>query len=106
MKRVNKVITSAGPSISNLEINYVHDAIKNGWQSKRNYYLDKFIFKFSKYINLKYCLTTAHCTDAIHLALLSLGIKRGDEVIVPDLTWVASAAPIVYVGAKPVFADV
>ena len=103
---MNKPITSAGPSISELEINYVNDAVKHGWQNKRNYYLDKFTEKFSNYINLKYCLTTAHCTDAIHLALLSIGIKQGDEVIVPDLTWVASAAPILYVGAKPIFADV
>ena len=99
-------ITSAGPSITQLEINYVKKAISEGWQEKRNFFIDKFSKEFSKYLDLKYCLTTAHCTDAIHLALLSLGIKKGDEVIVPDLTWVASAAPILYTGAIPVFADI
>jgi perosamine synthetase len=55
---------------------------------------------------MKYCLPTAHGTDAIHLALLALNIGPGDEVIVPDITWVASAAPIHYVGAVPIFADI
>ena len=55
---------------------------------------------------MKYCLPTAHCTDAIHLSLLASGIESGDEVIVPDLSWVASASPITYVQATPVFADI
>ena len=99
-------IPSAGPSITNLEINHVSKAIKIGWGNKMNYYIDEFKQSFSKFTGLKYVLPTAHCTDAIHLAMKSLDIGPGDEVIVPDLTWVASAAPVVYVGAKPVFADV
>lgn len=99
-------IPSAGPSITNLEINNVSKAIKIGWGNKMNYYIDEFKQSFSKFTGLKYVLPTAHCTDAIHLAMKSLDIGPGDEVIVPDLTWVASAAPVVYVGAKPVFADV
>lgn len=99
-------IPSAGPSITSLEIDYVTDAIKNGWGANMNGYLDKFTSKFSEYIDLPYCLPTSHCTDAIHLALIAAGIKEGDEVIVPDLTWVASAAPILYLNATPVFADV
>tara|TARA_B100001250_G_scaffold414525_1_gene453552 strand:+ start:4438 stop:5562 length:1125 start_codon:yes stop_codon:yes gene_type:complete len=99
-------ITSAAPSVSKKEIKMVHKAISTGWGSKMNYYINLFSKKFSKYIGVKYCLPVAHCTDAIHLALLSLDIKKGDEVIVPDLSWVASAAPIKYVGAKPVFVDI
>lgn len=102
----NKFIPSAGPSITSLEIDYVTDAIKNGWGANMNGYLDKFTLKFSEYIDLPFCLPTSHCTDAIHLALIAAGIKEGDEVIVPDLTWVASAAPILYLNATPVFADV
>ena len=99
-------ITSASPSITKKEISIVSDAIAKGWGSKMDFYLKLFSKKFSKFIGVKYCLPVAHCTDAIHLALLALNIKKGDEVIVPDLSWVASAAPIKYVGAKPVFVDI
>ena len=99
-------IPSASPSITKKEISIVKKAIAKGWGTKMDYYLKLFSKKFSKYIGVKYCLPVSHCTDAIHLALLALNIKKGDEVIVPDLSWVASAAPIRYVGAKPVFVDI
>ncbi len=99
-------ITSASPSITSKEISIVTKAIEKGWGSKMDFYLKLFSKKFSQFIGVKYCLPVAHCTDAIHLALLALDIKKGDEVIVPDLSWVASAAPIKYVGAKPVFVDI
>ena len=101
-----KIIRSAYPSITKSEIFYANDAIKNGWGKNMNNYSEKFSKYFSKYIGKKYVLNTSHCTAAIHLALLSLNIKKGDEVIVPDFTWVASVSPILYVGAKPVFADI
>lgn len=99
-------ITSAHPSITKKEIQIVYEAIQSGWGHKMSYYIDSFAKKFSEYIGVKYCLPVSHCTDAIHLSLLSLGIKKGDEVIVPDLTWVASVAPIKYIGAKPIFTDI
>jgi len=99
-------ITSAGPSITQAEIDLVTEAIQEGWQDKMSWYIDQFVSEFSQYVGVKYCLPTAHCTDAIHLAMLALDIGPGDEVIVPDLTWVASVSPILYVGATPVFADI
>jgi len=99
-------VYSAGPSITKLEIDYATDAVANGWFDNRNSYLERFTDSFSEYVKIDHVLPTAHCTDAIHLALLALNIGPGDEVIVPDLTWVASGAPILYVGATPVFADV
>ena len=99
-------ISSAGPSISPAEIALVSEAVREGWGEKMNWYIDQFVAEFSEFVGVPYCLPTAHCTDAIHLAMLALDIGPGDEVIVPDLTWVASAAPICYVGATPVFADV
>ena len=99
-------ISSAGPSITDAEIALVTEAIRDGWQDRRNFYIDEFVEEFSGYVGREYCLPTAHCTDAIHLAMIALGIGPGDEVIVPDLTWVASASPVRYVGATPVFADV
>ena len=101
-----KIIRSAYPSITKSEISYANDALKNGWGKNMNSYTEKFSKYFSRYIGKKYVLNTSHCTAAIHLALIALNIKKGDEVIVPDFTWVASASPILYVGAKPVFADI
>ena len=103
---VKRSISWIKTSSTNTEIKYVNKAISDGWGSNMNLYIDEFTSEFSKYIDVEYCLPTAHCTDAIHLAMLALEIGPGDEVIVPDLTWVASASPILYVGAKPVFVDV
>ena len=69
-------------------------------------YHERFEKAFAEYIGVKYAMALPTCTSAIHLSLLALGIKEGDEVIVPDATWIASSAPISYVGATPVFADI
>ena len=94
------------PSITDLEINYVNDAVANGWGEKCYDYINRFEKDFSKYQNTKYALATSSCTGAIHLALMALGVKAGDEVIIPEITWIASAEPVLYIGAKPVFVDV
>ena len=65
-----KKITSAGPSITQAEIDLVTEAIQVGWQDKMRLYIDQFEEEFSEYIGVKHCLPTAHCTDAIHLAML------------------------------------
>ena len=100
------MIPSAGPSITRAEIALVTDAITHGWYESRGKHTDQFVAEISDYLDMPYCLPLANCTAAIHLALLALDIGPGDEVIVPDITWVASAEPIVYVGATPVFADI
>ena len=94
------------PSITDLEIKYVNDAIRNGWGEKCYDYIHRFEEKFTKYQKCTYGLATSSCTGAIHLALLAMGVKAGDEVIVPELTWIASVEPVIYIGAKPVFVDV
>jgi perosamine synthetase len=99
-------IPSAGPSITKAEIKLVTEAVTHGWYENRNMHVNQFVKEFSDYTNIKYCYPTTNCTSAIHLALLAAGIGPGDEVIVPDVTWVASVAPIHYVGATPVFADI
>jgi perosamine synthetase len=100
-----KHIPVAGPWITQREIDYVADAAANAWYENANMYHERFEKAFSYYIGTKYAIALPSCTSAIHLSLLSLGIGVGDEVVVPDLTWIATAAPITYVGAVPVFAD-
>lgn len=99
-------INITGPNISQKEIDYVMDAAKNAWYENAYSYNRKFEDAFAAYIGRKYALSLPSCTSAIHLSLLALDIREGDEVIVPDITWIATIAPIHYVGAIPVFADV
>jgi len=103
---MNKKIPINKPSVTALEISYVNDAIANGWGDRCYDYIKKFEAGFAEYQGLKYALATSSCTGAIHLALLAMGVKAGDEVIVPEITWIASVEPVLYIGAKPVFADV
>ena len=94
------------PSITDLEISYVNDAIETGWGEKCYDYIYRFQNDFAKYQDVQFGLATSSCTGAIHLALMALGVKAEDEVIVPDITWIASVEPVLYIGAKPVFVDV
>ena len=99
-------IPVAGPWITEKEISYVTDAVTNAWYDNANVYHVRFEKAFADYMGVRFAISLPSCTSAIHLALLALGIGQGEEVIVPDITWIASAAPISYVGATPVFADI
>ncbi len=99
-------IPVAGPSITQKEIDYVTDAVTNAWYGNANVYHDRFEKAFAEYLGVRYAMTLPSCTSAIHLFLLAMGVGTGDEVVVPDATWIASAAPVTYVGATPVFADI
>lgn len=101
-----KKILYAKPSITDLEVKYVDDAIRNGWGENCYDYILRFTEDFRNYLNVKFALPSSSCTGSLHLGLVSLGIGPGDEVIVPDLTWIASVSPVTYVGAKPIFVDV
>jgi len=104
MKR--KLIPVTGPSITQKEVDYVARAAKDGWDKNYRKYIDLFEKKFAEYVGRKYALATSSCTAAIHLAYLSLGVKERDEVIAPNITWIACVEPLYYIGAKPVFADI
>jgi perosamine synthetase len=99
-------IPCAGPSITQREIDYVTDAVSHCWYESASVYHDRLEKAVADYLGVKYVVTTPTGTAAIHLALLALGIGPGDQVIVPELTWIGSAAPVTYVGATTVFADV
>lgn len=101
-----KTIAYSKPSITQRECQYVADAIENGWGKQCYDYIFKFQNAFKHYLNVNHAIATSSCTGALHIALKTLGIGPQDEVIVPDATWVASVAPVTYLGAKPVFVDV
>jgi len=87
------------------EKSYVMDAIETTWISSNGPYISRFEKALGDYLALDGCLVTNNGTTALHLACLAMGLKPGDEVIVPSLTYVASANAVAYCGARPVFAD-
>jgi perosamine synthetase len=99
-------IPVAGPSITQKEIDYVTDAVTNAWYGRANMYHERFEKAFAAHAGRRHAMALPSCTSGLHLVLLGLGLGPGDEVIVPDATWIATAAPISYVGATPVFADI
>lgn len=94
------------PSITDLEIRYATDAATNGWGERCYEYIGRFEKLFREHLNVKYAIATSSCTGAMHMGLAALGVGHEDEVILGDTNWIASAAPITYLGAKPVFVDV
>ena len=99
------MIPVAEPLLGQEEIDLVTDTIKSGWISSKGAYIDEFEKKFANFCECKYGVATSNGTTAIHLALAALGIDRGDEVIVPAMTFVATANPVSYTGATPIFVD-
>lgn len=94
------------PNLGELEKNYLLKAIDSSFVSTAGPFVPEFENRFAKYLKVNSCVSVQSGTAAIHMALYELGIKEGDEVIVPAITFVATVNPIVYCGATPVFVDV
>lgn len=94
------------PSITELEISYATDAAANGWGERCYDYIDRFERLFREHLGVEYAIATSSATGALHMGMAGLGIGPGDEVILGDINWIASAAPIVHLGATPVLVDV
>lgn len=94
------------PSITQLEVDYAADAAANGWGSKCYDYIFRFEDEFSRHIGTNYAVATSSCTGAMTMGLSALGVGKGDEVILADTNWIATAAPISHLGATPVFVDI
>ena len=94
------------PLLGGNELEYVTECINTNWISSQGKYVVRFENNISNFLKSKYCLATSNGTVSLHLALVSLGIGNGDEVIVPNLTFGASVNSIVHAGASPVFADI
>jgi len=94
------------PSISDLELSYAADAATNGWGERCYEYIGRFEAAFREHLGVAHTIATSSCTGAMHMGLSALGVGQDDEVILGDINWIASAAPVTYVGARPVFVDV
>jgi perosamine synthetase len=93
------------PFIGTKEAEYVADCLRTNWISSKGKYIEQFEQSFSRYCGCKFGISTTSGTTALHLAIASLGIGVGDEVIVPTFTMAATVFAIMYTGAKPVLVD-
>ncbi len=93
------------PMLAGNELKYVTEAVSTGWISSSGKFVSEFEKQFAAYCNCEYGVAVCNGTIALHLALVSAGIKKGDEVILPSFTMIASAFAVCYTGAKPVFVD-
>ncbi len=98
-------IPVAEPLLGQRELELVTDCVKTGWVSSLGKYIPQFEEQFAAFCDTKYGIATSNGTTALHLALVALGIGPGDEVLVPDMTFIATANAVVYTGATPVLVD-
>jgi perosamine synthetase len=99
------MIPVAEPLLGGNELEYVTECIRSGWVSSLGEYVRRFEREFAAYCGVRYGVATHNGTVALHLALAALGIGPGDEVILPSLTFVATANAVRYTGARPVLVD-
>jgi dTDP-4-amino-4,6-dideoxygalactose transaminase len=102
---IKKKIYLSPPHLGAQEIRYVHDAFEKNWVSTTGENLDNFEKEICTISGIRHSVALSSGTAAIHLALILLGVKKDDEVICPTFTFIASANPIIYLGATPVFVD-
>ncbi|MCJ2064653.1 DegT/DnrJ/EryC1/StrS family aminotransferase [Methylobacterium sp. J-088] len=98
-------IPVAAPTLGGNERAYVLECLDSTWISSSGRFLDAFEVAFARFCGVSHAVAVNNGTTALHLALTALGIGPGDEVIVPNLTYIASANAVTYCGAKPVFVD-
>jgi perosamine synthetase len=102
---VNRKIPVAAPALVGRELEYVTDCLESSWISSAGRYVERFEDAFGEFVGVEHAIACCNGTAALHLALLALGVGPGDEVIVPTLTFVATANAVRYCGAVPVFVD-
>lgn len=103
---MNKKISISEPNLLGNEKKYVNDCLDSNWISSNGKYIALFEKEFANYCGVKHAVATNNGTTALHLALVGLGLKPGDEVLIPTVTFIATANAVTYCGAKPVLLDV
>lgn len=106
MRGMRPRIPVAGPWITEAEVGLVAEAARDGWYERAGEWTARFEAEFAQAVGRQYAVSLPSCTAGLHLTLAALGVGPGDEVIVPECTWIATAAPIRYLGATAVFADI
>jgi perosamine synthetase len=101
-----KFIPISKPSITEKEVNYVNDALSSGWVSSLGEYIEKFENQFATFCEVKRAVSVTSATTGLHLAMKAMGVGPGDEVIIPDLTFIATANAVTYTGAKVITVDI
>lgn len=94
------------PSITEAEVEAVTAAARDGWGPHCYEAIQRFEALFAAFVGCRHAISTSSCTGALHMGLAALGLGPGDEIILGDINWIASAAPATYLGATPVFVDV
>ncbi|MDX6528250.1 MAG: perosamine synthetase [Blastocatellia bacterium] len=102
---MDRLIPVAAPALVGNEKDYVLDCLDSTWISSSGKYIDRFEKAFAEFCGVKHAMSCCNGTAALHLALLALGLGADDEVIVPTLTFVATANAVAYCGARPIFVD-
>jgi perosamine synthetase len=104
-KKIDRKISVAAPLIGENEKRYVAECLDSTWISSNGHYISRFEQDFARFCGVKHAIATNNGTTALHLALVALGIGPADEVIVPTLSYVATANAVRYCGATPVLID-
>jgi perosamine synthetase len=99
-------IPLASPDLTGNEERYAVEAIRSSWISSTGEFVERFERDFAQLAGTRTAVSVCNGTVALHLALLALGVRRGDEVLVPSMTYIATANAVRYMGAEPVFVDV
>jgi len=99
------IIPVCEPRLDGNELKYITECIRSNWISSAGSFIEKFENAFKKYCATEYAVACSSGTAALHLALAGLGIKEGDEVIIPTFTMIATANAVTYLGARPIFVD-
>jgi len=98
-------ISVASPMLNGREREYLLDCIDSGWISSAGEYVDRFESAFAEFCGVRHAISCCNGTAALHVALVAMGVGPGDEVIVPSMTFIATANAVTYCGATPVFVD-
>ena len=93
------------PDVGPLEEEFVLDALRSGWVAPLGPHVEAFEAEIAEYVGVKHAVALSSGTAGLHLGLLALGVAPGDEVVVPTMTFAATAFAVIYVGARPVFID-
>jgi perosamine synthetase len=105
MAETNQHIPVSEPTLAGNEEKYVLECLRTNWISSIGKYTQAFEEAFASFCGVKHAIAVVNGTAALHVTLLALGVKPGDEVVVPTFTYVATANAVSYCGGRPVFAD-